>query len=175
MRCFMEVEEDVCYWRRSLKTMCVPSLPRPLVRRLEAPGDFSTCDHRPCVFPGLNGAILAGVLCRGHQTWGKEGPTGFLHVKEDRNAGLCSSSWLLVQKEDSRPSAQSQRCFPVNCVCQGGRPPPGTGVHTSRANACDCGVAAGGTVLGGLVAVQGCYFQIPALTSAAQKGKGQEL
>ena len=92
-----------------------------------------------------------------------------------RNAGLCSSSWLLVQKEDSRPSAQSQGCFPVNSVCQGGRPPSGTGVHTSRANACDCGVAAGGTVLGGLVAVQGCYFQIPALTSAAQKGKGQEL
>ena len=29
-------------------------------------------------------------------------------------------------------------------------------------------------LLGGLVAVQGCYFQIPALTRAAQKGKGQE-
>ena len=44
-------------------------------------------------------------------------------------------------------------------VCQEGRLPSGTGVYTARANACDCGVAAGSTVLGGLVAVQDCYFK----------------
>ena len=43
------------YWCRSLKTMRILFLPPSLVKHPAAPGDFSTCDHRPCVFPGLTG------------------------------------------------------------------------------------------------------------------------
>lgn len=82
----------------SPKAIRAPSLPRPLVRCAADPVDFSICDPQTVRLPWTYGAILAGVLCTGrgqcpltyHQTWGREGPTGFLHIKRQER-------WVVFQ------------------------------------------------------------------------------